>query len=234
MKQQLLQAAISDFPLFRSLGDRERRHVGSHARHVTIPRGRSFIWAGTEAETLYLLISGVAKLIARDLNGKETILSLAPPGELVGDIAALSGQKHFFDAVAATSCSAAAIDASIVLDALTRSPRAALVVAASISRRMETLSRSALERASADVPARLAGRLLYLAELLGNRREGSVDIDMPLAQADIGRLADMSRESACKALNRFQRAGLVDYQRTRLRILRPEQLGAIRASAEMP
>lgn len=232
MRQHLLEAAISDFPLLRALDESERGGVTRHARHVTMERGRSFIWAGTEASTVYLLLAGVVKLVARDANGGETILALAPPGEMVGDMAALAGRAHFFDGVAATACSTAAIPAEVIVGALSRSPRAALIVASSVARRMEALSRSTVERASADVPARLAGRLLYLAEVLGRQREDGVEVDLPLRQADLGRLADMSRESTCKTLNKFQRAGLLDYQQSRLRILRLDELRALRVSTE--
>ena len=86
------------------------------------------------------------------------------------------------------------------------------------------MSDTAVERTSSEVPARLAGRLLDLADLLGTVRQGAVEMELPLAQGDLGRLAGMCRESACKTLRRFKSQGLLDYRGRRLRILRPDAL----------
>lgn len=231
MKQHLLEATISRFPLLQAVDEPARTLLSQRARHARIPRGRSFIWAGSEASSVYLLIAGVAKLTGRDGGGSETMLGLALPGELVGDMAAVAGQPHFFDALAASNCSAAVVDSTIFLQVLSESTRASLLVASSVARRMELLSTSAVERSSADVPARLAGRLLYLGEVLGRPHPDGIEIDLPLRQADLGLLADMSRESACKTLRRFQRDGLVDYSKTRLKLLSPQRLQAVRRGA---
>jgi hypothetical protein len=44
----------------------------------------------------------------------------------------------------------------------------------------------------------------------------------------------MCRESTCKTLRRFQREGLVDYRRRRLRIMRPDALEEIKVTGRVP
>jgi CRP-like cAMP-binding protein len=95
---------------------------------------------------------------------------------------------------------------------------------------MRWLYATTLERTSSEVPARLAGRLLDLGDLLGRIHQGALEIDLPVAQGDLGRLAGISRESTCKALRSFKSQGLLDYRGRRLRILRPDALERIRCA----
>jgi CRP-like cAMP-binding protein len=122
------------------------------------------------------------------------------------------------------------IDADMFVQMLSRSPSGALELARAMAQRTRWLCDAALERSTATVPARLAGRLLDLADLLGRVDRGAIEMELPLAQEDLGSLAGMCRESACKTLRTFKRQGLLDYRGRRLRILRPDALERIRCS----
>lgn len=186
--------------------------------------------AGDAPERVHLIEAGILKLTARDAEGEETIVGLALPGETVGEIAALDGASHPTDCSAATRAVVMGFDAGTFLDVVRSDPGGALGVARILAARFRWCSDAAIERAASEVPARLAGRLLELARLLGNEGETGIDLEMPMAQADLGRLAGMCRESACKTLRRFRRDGLVDYEGRKLRILRPDMLEHIRCS----
>jgi CRP-like cAMP-binding protein len=122
------------------------------------------------------------------------------------------------------------VPGALLVDAAARSHRAALELARSLARRNRWLCDAAVERSAGSVAARLAGRLLDLADALGQVGEGCVELELPLAQDDLGRLAGMSRESACKTLRHLQAAGVLAYRGRRLRILRPDALERIRCS----
>ncbi|MPZ70269.1 MAG: helix-turn-helix domain-containing protein, partial [Actinobacteria bacterium] len=192
--------------------------------------GELLYLTGDPSERVHVIDSGILKLTARDAEGEETIVGLALPGETVGEIAALDVTSHPTDCSAATRAMVTGFDAGTFVEVLRNDPSGALGVARILSARFRWCSDAAIERAASEVPARLAGRLLELARLLGDEGEAGIDLEMPLAQADLGRLAGMCRESACKALRRFRREGLVDYRGRKLRILRPDALEHIRCA----
>jgi CRP/FNR family transcriptional regulator, polysaccharide utilization system transcription regulator len=170
------------------------------------------------------------KFIARDAEGEETIVGLALEGETVGELAVLDGSVHPTDCAAATKARVLGIDAELFLDVLRSDGAAALTVARIMAGRLRWSSDTTIERAASEVPARLAGRLLGLAELLGTRRSTAIHLELPLAQGDLGRLAGMCRESTCKTMSAFRREGIVDYEGRSLRILRPDMLEHIRCA----
>lgn len=210
-----LPAAERELLLDRSVGRRVAPGTVLHLEGDTEPR-------------VHLLRSGIVKLSTRDIGGREAILGLAVPGDLIGEIPAIDGKRQPSDALAVTPCEVLGFQAELLSSVLARNGLAALVVARTLTARLRWVSETALERTSSDVPARLAGRLLGLAELLAAGRVGD-EFDLPLVQSDLASLAGMSRESACKTLRRFKERGLVDYSGRRVRILRPDVLELIRA-----
>jgi CRP-like cAMP-binding protein len=148
---------------------------------------------------------------------------------VAGDLGALDGM-HRYDCVAAAATEVVALDAGLFVEIVTRDPKASLELARSLADRWRRIAEIALERTTGEVPVRLAGRLLDLAELCGHMRGGAIEMQLPLAQEDLGRLAGMCRESTCKTLRKFKRAGVVDYKGRSLRILRPDVLEKIRCA----
>jgi CRP/FNR family transcriptional regulator, cyclic AMP receptor protein len=199
----------------------------------SVDAGEILYLSGDSRPRLHLVTRGVIKLSARDGEGRETIVGLAIPGDLLGEVPMLDGLCQPADAIAATRAEVLGLDATAFLEALEASPGAALAVARGMAKQMRWLYATTLERTSSEVPGRLAGRLLDLGDLLGRIHHGTLEIDLPVAQGDLGRLAGISRESTCKAMRSFKSQGLLDYKGRRLRILRPEVLERIRCSGRM-
>jgi CRP/FNR family cyclic AMP-dependent transcriptional regulator len=216
--------------LLESLAATDRARLLERAVPRALGRGQSLYFAGEPVRRAYIVDAGVIKLSARNLQGRSTILGLALPGDIVGDIGALDGRPQPLDALAVTSSEVVGVDAALWLEMIGRTPGAALELARSLARALRYVYGSAAERTTGTCPARLAGRLLDLAEALGRTRTWGLELDLPLAQEDLGQLAGMSRESTCKTLRTFKRAGLLDYRGRRLHILRPQALEDIRDS----
>ncbi|MDQ3619127.1 MAG: Crp/Fnr family transcriptional regulator [Actinomycetota bacterium] len=217
-------------PLIEVLPEEERRRLLERGVPRDLTPGEALYFAGERSGRVHFVRGGVMKLSARNGEGDEAILGLAVAGELVGDIAAIDGLPQPLDAVAATRASVLGIDTALLVDVLARNAPAAIELARMMAQRARWMADTALERTASEVPARLAGRLLDLADLLGYISDGSVEVEMPIAQEDLGRLAGMCRESACKTLRSFKAAGLLDYKGRRFRILRPDALERIRCA----
>lgn len=208
----------------------DRQRLLTRAVERSLRRGDTLAFAGDAPARVHLVTEGVLKLVGRDFEGNQTILGLCLAGDFAGAVGALDGRPQPHDYVAATRVTALGIDAELFVEVLGRSPRACLAMTALLTGRVRWLCDAALERTSSHVPSRLAGRLLDLAELLGRQEGGAIDVDLPFPQRDLGGLAGMCRESACKTLSRWRSEGTVDYEGRRLRILRPDVLHRIRCA----
>ena len=199
-----------------------------HARPMTLGAGERLCVAGEHDLGVYLVRSGMLKLIGNSASGRESIVCLAFPGEIVGEVAAFDGRPQPLDVVAATRSKLLPISTQALVSALIEVPGAAFAAGALMARRTRWMCDTAVERNIRYAPARLAGRLLGLAQHCGAGIGEPIDIRLPLAQSDIGKLAGMCRESACRALKSFQEAGAIDYRRSQLNILDPQVLEQFR------
>ena len=222
-----------DSPVMAALPERDRHKLLDRSVSRTLEAGDTLCFAGEHAPRVHFVTSGVMKFVARDGSGNETILGLAAPGDVVGDIAVLDGLEQPIDVIAATQVDVIGMDAEAFLDAVSDNPDAARAMLELQATRLRWLYATALERSAGAVSARLAGRLLDLADMIGRIENGAVALEMPLAQTDLGRLAGVCRESACKTMRRFKSEGYVDYSGRKLRILRPDVLERIRCAGRV-
>ena len=213
-----------------ALSTSERHNLLARGVTRSLSRGEALFFAGENTGRVHVVTDGVMKLTACDASGNESILGLAVAGDLVGEIGAIDGEGQPVDALAVTRCEAIGFDADAFLSAAVSSSKAALALLETLAGRNRWMCTTAFERTTSHVPARLAGRLLDLAETLGRTNGSTIELELPVAQADLGRLAGMCRESACKTMQRFKRGGVVDYRGRHLRILRPEVLEKIRCA----
>ena len=210
-------------PVIASLPGPDRARVLGRAVARRLEAGEILVVAGDPARRIYSVESGILKHTASDRGGRETIVAVAVPGDLVGEAAALDDVPHPFHCSAMTPAGVLGVASEILIEALARNPRAALTLARLTAGRARHLGLAAHELARATVPARVAGRLLDLAALLPDP-----GAELPIDQADLARLAGTSRESVCRALKWMKDRGIVDYRRRGLRVLRPDLLHIIR------
>lgn len=213
-----------------ALCPRDRSRLLDRAVPKGLMAGERLYLAGQSGDRVHLVCSGVIKMTARDAEGRETILCLGLAGDVIGDVAALDRQPQPLDAVAVVRTTVLGFDAGLFAHLLESNPAAGVELARALAQRTRWIVDTALERTSGELPARLAGRLLDLANLIGCVRNGAVEIEVPLPQADLGGLAGMCRESANRTLKAFKQEGVVDYRGRKLRILRPDALERIRCA----
>ena len=217
--------------LLEELSPTDRTILLDRAVERILGRDEILHLAGDRPERVHLVMDGIVKLSARASNGDETILGLATPGATVGDIAAIDGRGQPLDAITVTPCTLIGFDARLFVEVVFRNPAASLALAHAGMQRTRWIIDTALERTSGEVEERLAGRLLDLARMLGRPSGTGIELDLPLGQRDLGKLAGMYRESACKTLRRMKSDGIVDYDGRRLRILRPNSLRMMRCGS---
>jgi CRP-like cAMP-binding protein len=75
------------------------------------PAGTELFRQGDAPQSVYLIARGVVKLIRSD--GNHTRVSLAYPGDVLGDVATVLGESHPATAVTLTSCDLRSLDAVV-------------------------------------------------------------------------------------------------------------------------
>lgn len=179
---------------------------------------------GDPSSWLGVILEGRVKMIKHSGAGKDVVLDVISPGEMLGEVSAFNGKPYPATAQAMEPTVVASIYREDFLRLLKQYPALALGLIEELGRRLreaqETIKSMAVER----VERRIARILLKLAATTGASSEEGIVIELPLTRQDIAEMAGTTVETTIRTMSKFRKKGLVQTKRGRVTILEPHQL----------
>jgi CRP/FNR family transcriptional regulator, cyclic AMP receptor protein len=217
----------------RAVGETEAEHAGGFlgrldpgeraealrlGRPRRYQRGARMVVQGDLSDTVFLLLEGRVKVTSDTPDGREVVLSVLGPGDLLGEFEALDplDRRRSAGNVALEPVDCRSIPATELVAFLESHPRLALVVLQEVVRRLRAADRRRSEAASLDTPHRLAQFLVELHDLHGRPAAEGTDIDVPLTQEELASVIAASRDAVVRALGSLRARGLVLTDRRRI------------------
>jgi len=194
------QKALARVPIFTQLSEAE---IGGLAEITATKRLKSrevLFRKGDEGSQAYVILSGRLKVTAAGEEGKETVLRIMDPGEVLGEMALLDGEPRSATLTALERVELLVLQRRDLLPFLEKHPKIAVKLLQSISARLRSISATLEDRVFLNLPNRLARKLLALHDNYGKREDGAVRIDLKVSQGDLGEMVGTSRESINKQL----------------------------------
>jgi CRP/FNR family transcriptional regulator, cyclic AMP receptor protein len=176
-----------------------------------------------EAGPVVVLLSGRVK-ITMSQAGREAIIAVLGPGELVGELAALDDGPRSTTVTTLEPVDALVLSRSDFAALLERRPRIALVILRTVADRLRYADVQQAQFATHDVVGRLARRLVELCERFGTHQERGIEIKLPLSQEELASWVGASREAVSKAFQLLRSLHIVETGRRRVTVL---DLGAL-------
>lgn len=167
-------------------------------------RGSFLMTEGESSDHVIVLLTGRAKCSSYTQDGKEVVLAVRGPGELLGELSALDGGQRSTTVAALENIEALVIPAERFIAFLTDHPRLAIQLLQTTIRRLRDSDRKRVEFGAFDTPARVARRLLELVDRYGEAEGASVRISLSLTQDELAGWTGSSREAVSKALREFR------------------------------
>lgn len=191
------------------------------ATSLPMAKGEYLYRAGDAADAWYVVRSGVYKTIVDTADGDEYVTGFYYPGEIVGLEGAADG-RFGESAIALGSATACAV----VIANLPRiwalgGDRSILRLIAEHERNEKAL-RVNMSQSRAEV--RIAGFLKLLMERTGRLGFDPTCLAMPMSRTDLASHLGLTLECVSRVLSRWRRSGVIDTDRSTLRILKPDAL----------
>jgi CRP-like cAMP-binding protein len=204
---------------------REALLGAGHARRWSA--GETMFREGDPAGSAVIVLAGLLKIHRQTRDGGEVILALRGPGDLLGEVSAVTGALRTAHATALEQVEGIAIPVPDLRAVLSRHPRLSLALLEMVIARLGTADAGRLEYATAASLPRVTSRLVELAERFGVRREdGGIDVAMPINQEELASWSAASLESTARALRTLRELKLIETQRRRLVVLDLDRLRA--------
>jgi CRP/FNR family transcriptional regulator, cyclic AMP receptor protein len=187
----------------------QRAILRTYRRHAII------VSEGDDSDSLYVLVSGRAKVFVSETDGKEVQLNRLGPGEYFGEVT-LDGGPRSASVMALEDCRCAVLRRAELATCMAENPEFALHVIRKLAHRVRSLTASVRDLAFVDVYGRVARLLLELAE----ERGGRLVIEEKLTQKDIGQRVGASREMISRIFSDLVEGGYLVKEDGRLILMR--------------
>ncbi|NOZ70830.1 MAG: Crp/Fnr family transcriptional regulator [Chloroflexi bacterium] len=226
LQWNMVQVARS-VPLFRGLSEQEWNELAPLLHGHCYPKDSYLFFQGDPPEALYIVWKGRVKLVRHTDHGRDVVMEVLGPGQLIGEMAIFDGRPYSMTAVTLEEVAVVSIARVDFFAILKRFPPVSLGVISELSRRLRVTNELVRSLAVDRVEQRIARTLLRLAGLAGrpyNSQPNSILIDMALTRQDIAEMTGTTVETAIRVMSRFRKQGLVASVRGRVVIKDPEQL----------
>jgi CRP-like cAMP-binding protein len=196
------------------LASEERQALQQRGIVRTYQRGTALFHERQPSDRVLILQEGRVKLCSITEEGREILLAVRGPGDLLGELSAIDGEPRSATAIALEPVAALVIPPNAFTSFLESHPRAAVAIMQMLARRLRDADRKRVEFAAQDSIGRVAARLVELSERFGEEAEsGGVRITLPLSQDELAGWVGASREAVSKALQALRNLGWVETHR---------------------
>ena len=220
MKLEMMKA-VRTTPLFKSLSDRDWQDVVQHLHGHCYPADSYLFFQGDPPEALYIIWSGQVKLVRHTDQGRDVVVTVLGPGQLIGEMAIFDGRPYSMTAVTLEDTAVATITRNELMEIIHRYPAVSFEVILELNRRLRLCHDLVRSLAVDRVEQRIARALLRLKDLGGTPApEGEgVMIDIHLTRQDIAEMTGTTVETAIRVMSRFRKGGLTQNYKGRTILL---------------
>jgi CRP-like cAMP-binding protein len=213
--------------LLEHLEPHELERLMAFARSQRHPAGEVIFHKGDPGISMMSIVEGRVKISVASPDGKEAVLAVLGPGEVLGEMAIIEDKDRSADATALDACELLVLQKRDFIPFLERNPAICIRLLRILCERLRRTSELIEDRTFLSLPARLAKTLLDLADTGGHETEDGMRVDFNMSQKNFGGLLGASRESVNKQLHAWQSEGLLTIGRGYVVLIRPDDLGRV-------
>jgi CRP-like cAMP-binding protein len=225
-------SALLGAPLFRGASLAESREIALHSRELEFRRKQRLFDQGTWERTVALVGAGRLKTTAVAPGGREVLLELAGPGEVVGALVELPGPCSPIAAEALEVGHALLWDSRLLGQILERTPVLHHNALELVSERLRRMEERYLDQCTEPVPIRLARTLMRLLDQIG--RPVAYGVMIALSQEDVALIAGTTLFTVSRLLSKWQAAGMLHTGRQAIVVRDIERLATLSGTDSRP
>jgi CRP-like cAMP-binding protein len=209
VRQQDANAILASSSLGRGVDPAAIADLAHRAAFVEKLRGEPLFEHRQPAETLYAVVRGCLKLLRPLETGRDVIVELIGPGDIIGEAALCDDATYTTRAVCVHPSTALALPRQDVIAFIEREPLAARNVV-SLLHSCVTRAQSRVEdMAVFRVRQRIVRFLLRLGEWIGREEGGKLVVPVALSRQEIAELCGTTMETAIRVMSALRQQGLV-------------------------
>ncbi len=215
---------LSRAPMFAALDPEAAAALRSSMDTVNLNKGQVLFNEGERGERLYIITDGKMKLGHTSSDGRESLLAVLGPGELLGELSLFDPGPRTATATALSETSLMGLGHNALRPWLTGRPEVAEALLQALALRLRRTNEQMADLVFSDVPGRVAKTLLELGEKFGRPLPDGIHVTHDMTQEELAQLVGASRETVNKALADFAARGWIRLESRSVILIDPERL----------
>lgn len=218
---------LAALPVFAGLSERDWEKVSDLFSERQYQKDDYIFLEGEAPEALFLVRTGKVKVLRHSTDGKDVVLRVASPGQMLGAVATFDGGGYPGTAQAIEDCTLLLLARNDCLTLVSRYPVFALAVINDMGNRLRSSAEQIRSLAVERVEQRIARVLLKLGASAGSDLPEGRVIEMPLTRQDVADMTGTTVETAIRVMSKFRRNDLIRTRRGKVVLVDLEALQEI-------
>jgi CRP-like cAMP-binding protein len=211
------QCIVRQFSSLKSLNKEELLRMADCKTSYTIKRGEHIFEEGEITKGVFCVKEGICKLSKLSANGKDQIVKLIKPGELLGQRSMISDEPANLSAVALEDMEVCFIPKTEIMGFFNENNEFSMNVMKTICGDLKDADDHMVNMAQKTVKERLAETLLYLEDTFGKNEDETLHIQ--LSREELAGMIGTATESCIRLLSEMNKNGLIDLVGKKIRIV---------------
>ncbi len=216
------QCIVRQFSSLKALNKDELLRMAECKTSYTIKKGEPIFEEGEVTNGIYCIKDGVCKLSKLSDNGKDQIVKLVKPGELLGQRSMISDEPANLSAVALEDMEVCFIPRSEVMQFFTQNNQFSMNVMRTICDDLKGADDHMVNMAQKTVRQRLGETLIYLEETFGKNEDGSLRIQ--LSREELAGMIGTATESCIRLLSELNKSTYIELIGKKIKLLDKNKL----------
>ncbi len=187
-------------------------------------KGHTIFFQGNPPFGLFCINEGKVKIAKIGNDGKESIIRIAGPGDVLGHRSLFSRENYTATATVIEDASVCFIDKKFIYKVLHDEPSLAINMIQKLSREMGIAEARSTSMVQKNVCERLAELLLSLMKAYGVQEEGRWRLNIKLTREEIASIIGTANETVIRFISDFKHEGLIEQEGKTLYILDEKRL----------
>ena len=208
MRSKCEQCIVRQFSSLKALNKEELLKMAECKTSYIIKKGEPIFEEGETTNGIFCIKDGVCKLTKLSANGKDQIVKLVKPGELLGQRSLISEEPTNLSAVALEDMEVCFIPKKEIMEFFNENNQFSMNVMKTICGDLKDADDHMVSLAQKSVKERLAETLLHLEDTFGKNEDGTLHIQ--LSREELAGMIGTATESCIRLLSEFNKTGLIE------------------------
>ena len=208
-----LAPILRKVPLFAELSDPEVGRIAEVTRERSYPKNSVILFEDDPGDALYVVVTGLVKVVLIGEDGREVILSVLKEGDFFGEMALIDDEPRSAHVIAMEDANLLVLRREDFHQRLRETPNISVGLLRAMTRRLREADEKIGGLVLLDVNGRVAKLLLRLAD-----EHDGVHITRRITHHTIAQMVGSSRETVSRTIRDLADRGLIEVSRKAIAI----------------